>query len=29
MPLHERDTVRGELDDCVFSDRDLTRPVAK
>ena len=29
MPLHERDTVRGELDDSVFADRDLTRPVAK
>jgi len=29
MPLHDRDTVRHELDDCVFADRDLTRPVAK
>jgi len=29
MPLHERDTVRAQLDDCVFADRDLTRPVAK
>ena len=27
MPLHERDTVREELDDYVFADRDLTRPV--
>jgi glutamate/tyrosine decarboxylase-like PLP-dependent enzyme len=29
MPLHSRDTVRDELEDCVFADRDLTRPVAK
>ena len=29
MPLHERDVVRAQLDDCVFADRDLTRPVAK
>ena len=29
MPLHERDTVRDELEDCVFADRDLTRPVPK
>jgi glutamate decarboxylase len=29
MPLHDRDTVRDELDDCVFADRDLNRPVAK
>jgi len=29
MPLHERETVRNELEDCVFADRDLTRPVAK
>ena len=29
MPLHNRDTVRNELEDCVFADRDLTRPVAK
>ena len=29
MPLHERDVVRDQLDDCVFADRDLTRPVAK
>ena len=29
MPLHERDVVRDQIDDCVFADRDLTRPVAK
>jgi len=29
MPLHERDVVRDQVDDCVFADRDLTRPVAK
>jgi glutamate decarboxylase len=29
MPLHNRDTVPQQLDDCVFADRDLTRPVAK
>ena len=29
MPLHNRDTIRQQLDDCVFADRDLTRPVAK
>jgi len=29
MPLHDRDTVRDELDDCVFVDRDLNRPVTK
>ena len=29
MPLHDRDSVRDELDSCVFADRDLTRPVAK
>jgi glutamate decarboxylase len=29
MPLNDRDTVRGELEDSVFADRDLTRPVAK
>ena len=29
MPLHERDVVRGQIDDCVFADRDLTRPVPK
>ena len=29
MPLHRRDTVRDELEDSVFADRDLTRPVPK
>jgi glutamate decarboxylase len=29
MALHERDSIRDELEDCVFADRDLTRPVAK
>ena len=29
MPLHERDTVREQIEDCVFAGRDLTRPVAK
>ena len=29
MALHERETVRDQMDDCVFADRDLTRPVAK
>ena len=29
MALHNRDAVRDQLDDCVFADRDLTRPVAK
>ena len=29
MPLHERDTVRQQLEDCVFVGRDLTRPVPK
>ena len=29
MALHERDTVRDQLEDCLFADRDLTRPVAK
>jgi glutamate decarboxylase len=29
MPLHERDSVRDEIEDCVFADRDLTRPVPK
>jgi len=29
MTLHHRDTVRHVFDDCVFADRDLTRPVAK
>ncbi len=29
MPLHQRDTIRQQLEDCVFADRDLTRPVPK
>ena len=29
MALHDRDTVRHELEDRVFADRDLTRPVPK
>jgi glutamate decarboxylase len=29
MALHDRDTVRDSFEDCVFADRDLTRPVAK
>ena len=29
MPLHERDTVRLQLEDCVFVGRDLTAPVPK
>ena len=29
MPLHERDNVRQQLDDCVFVGRDLTSPVPK
>jgi glutamate decarboxylase len=29
MSLHERETVRDQLEDCVFSGRDATRPVAK
>jgi hypothetical protein len=29
MPLHDRETVRDQLQDCVFADQDLTRPVAK
>ena len=29
MALHERDTVRDQLEDCLFADRDLTRPIAK
>jgi len=28
-PLHDRESVRNELEDCVFAGRDLTRPVAK
>jgi len=26
MALHDRDTIRGQFADCVFADRDLTRP---
>src|SRR6202042_2484328 len=29
MSLHERDTVREQIEDCVFAERDLTRPVPK
>jgi len=29
MSLHDRDTVRQQIDDCVFADRDLTGPVPK
>src|ERR1700755_1486630 len=29
MPLHDRETIRAQSEDCVFADRDLTRPVAK
>jgi len=29
MPLHERDTVREQMEDSVFCGRDLTRPVPK
>lgn len=29
MPLHDRESVRNEVEDCVFADRDRTRPVAK
>ena len=29
MPLHDRESVRNELEDCIFADRDMTRPVAK
>jgi glutamate decarboxylase len=29
MPLHEREVIRHRIEDCVFADRDLTRPVAK
>ena len=29
MALHDRDTIRDQFEDCVFADRDLTRPVAK
>jgi len=29
MPLHNRDTIREQMEDCVFADRDLTRPIPK
>ena len=29
MALHERDVVRDQMAECVFADRDLTRPVPK
>jgi glutamate decarboxylase len=29
MPLHDRDTIRDQMADCVFVGRDLTRPVPK
>ena len=29
MALHDRETIRDQVEDCVFADRDLTRPVAK
>jgi hypothetical protein len=29
MPLHERDTVREQLEDSVFAGHNLTRPVPK
>ena len=29
MPLHERDAVREQIEDCVFAGRDLTMPVPK
>src|ERR1700749_951555 len=29
MPLHARETIRQQFDDCVFADRDLTKPVHK
>jgi len=29
MPLHDRDTIRDQIEDCVFADRDLTRPIPK
>jgi glutamate decarboxylase len=29
MPLHERDSVREQMEDCVFAGHDLTRPVPK
>src|SRR6516225_6227155 len=29
MALHDRDSIRDQMADCVFADRDLTRPVPK
>ena len=29
MALHDRDTVRDQLEDCVFADRDLTRQLTR
>jgi glutamate decarboxylase len=29
MPLHERETVSEQLEDCVFAGRDMARPVPK
>jgi hypothetical protein len=29
MPLHERDTVREQLDECVFVGHDMTREVRR
>ena len=29
MPLHERETIREQMEDCVFAGHDLTRPVPK
>ena len=29
MPLHDRDSIRDQMADCVLADRDLTRPVHK
>jgi glutamate decarboxylase len=29
MALHHRDTIRDQMDECVFADRDMTRPVTK
>lgn len=29
MSLHDRESVRNEVEDCVFADRDRTRPVSK
>src|SRR5690349_23382616 len=29
MALHDRDSIRDQMADCVFADRDMTRPVPK